>query len=113
MRSQIQHPNDIVGSLTLVYAASYKTEKGTMVACCDENCMGRIYREGKLRLAPETKFYGNAVMGLPEALILMDGADILNLVGRNIVGAAIARGIVHPDAVITIDGIPHVQVMRL
>jgi uncharacterized protein len=99
--------------LVLVYAASYKTEKGLMVACCDEDCMGREFKEGRLRLAPEQRFYGSAVMGLSEALILMDGAEILNLVGRRIVEAAIAKGLVHPDAVITIGGVPHVQVMRL
>ena len=75
--------------------------------------MGRVFREGRLRLVPETRFYGSAVMGLSEALVLMDGADILNLVGRRIVEAAIAKGLVHPDAVIKIAGVPHVQVMRL
>jgi uncharacterized protein len=99
--------------LVLVYAASYKTEKGLMVACCDEDCIGREFKQGRLRLAPEHRFYGSAVMGLSEALILMDGAEILNLVGRKIVEAAIAKGLVHPDAVITIGGVPHVQVMRL
>ena len=99
--------------MDLVYAASYKTEKGLMVACCDEDCMGRIFREGRLKLAPETTFYGSAVMGLSEALVMMNGAEILNLVGKKIVDAAIANGLVHPDAVIRIAGVPHVQVMKL
>ena len=84
-----------------------------MVACCDEDCMGREFKEGRLRLAPEHGFYGSAVMDVSAALILMDGAEILNLVGRRIVDAAIKKGMVHPDAVITIGGVPHVQVMRL
>ena len=84
-----------------------------MVACCDEDCIGRTFREGRLKLSPEKKFYGNAAIGLPEALLLMDGADILNLVGKRIVSVAIDKGLVHPDAVITVDGVPHVQVMRL
>lgn len=99
--------------MSLVYAASYKTEKGVMVACCDEDCIGRTFREGRLRLAPETKFYGSAVIGVAEAVALMIGADILNLVGRRIVDAAIANGLVHPDAVIRIAGVPHVQAMKL
>ena len=84
-----------------------------MVACCDDDCMGRIFRQGRLKLAPENKFYGSSVVGLREALLLLDGADILNLVGRRIVSAAIDKGLVHPDAVITIAGVPHVQVMKL
>jgi len=44
--------------LDLVYATSYKTEKGLLVACCDEECMGRIFREGRLKLAPESNSTG-------------------------------------------------------
>ncbi len=99
--------------MDLVYATSYKTEKGLLVACCDEDCMGQIFREGRLKLAPESKFYGSAVVGLTEAVVLMVGADMLNLVGRKVVDAAINNGLVHPDAVITIAGVPHVQVMKL
>ncbi len=52
-------------------------------------------------------------MGLPQALVIMDVADVLNLVGRRTVDAAIANGLVHPDAVRPIAGVPHVQVMKL
>ncbi|HVH14238.1 MAG TPA: DUF424 family protein [Candidatus Angelobacter sp.] len=99
--------------MDLVYATSYKTEKGSLVACCDEDCLGRTFREGRLKLAPESKFYGSAVIGLTEAVVLMVGADMLNLVGKRVVDAAINNGLVHPDAVITIAGVPHVQVMKL
>ncbi len=98
--------------MSLVYAHVYKTEKGMMVACCDEDCIGKTFREGRLKLDPSTKFYGSSVMVLTEALVLLDTADILNLVGKKVIGAAIDRGLVHPDAVITIAGVPHVQVMR-
>ncbi len=97
----------------LVYVKSYSTDKGTMVACCDEDLMGKTFREGKLKLSPESGFYGTSLLALGEALILMDRAEILNLVGRNIIDAAIDKGIVHPEAVILVAGIPHVQVMRL
>ncbi len=84
-----------------------------MVACCDEDLKGKTFREGKLRLSLETGFYGTSPLALAEALVLLDSADVLNLVGKNIIDAAIDRGIVHPEAVIFIAGIPHVQVMRL
>lgn len=83
-----------------------------MVAACDEECMGKTFREGRLKLSLETGFYGDALLALGEALVLLEGAEILNLVGANIVNGAIARGLVHPDAVIFIGGIPHVQVMK-
>ncbi len=91
----------------------YRTEKGTLVACCDKDVMGKTFREGRLRLSPEARFYGDSALALSEALALMETADLLNLVGSEIVGAAVDRGMVHPDAVISIGGVPHVQVMRL
>ena len=84
-----------------------------MVACCDEELMGKTFREGRLRLSLEAGFYGDTLCGLGEALVLIDKADILNLVGKTVVDAAIEKGIVHPEAVIVISGIPHVQVMRM
>ncbi len=99
--------------MSLVYLKSYNTDKGSLVACCDEDLMGKTFREGRLRLAPESGFYGDSLLALEEALVLLDKADILNLVGRNVIDAAIDRGIVHPEAVILIAGTPHVQVMRL
>jgi hypothetical protein len=36
-----------------------------------------------------------------------------NLVGKKIIKAAIKHGLIDPGAVIQIDGIPHVQIMKL
>ncbi len=96
-----------------VYLKSYRTDKGTMVACCDEDLMGKTFKDGKLRLSVESGFYGSSLLALGEALVLLDKADVLNLVGRNVIDAAIDRGIAHPEAVILVAGIPHVQVMLL
>ncbi len=96
-----------------VFLRTFATEKGTLVACCDEELMGKTFREGKLRLSLDAGFYGDTLFGLGEALILLDKADNLNLVGKNVIDAAIEKGIVHPEAVILISGVPHVQVMRM
>ena len=84
-----------------------------MVACCDKDLMGKTFREGRLKLSLDTKFYGDSLSGLAEALVVLETADTLNLVGQEIIGAAIEKGLVHPDAVISIGGVPHAQVMKL
>jgi len=96
-----------------VFLRTFATEKGTMVACCDEELIGKTFREGRLRLSLDAGFYGDTLFGLGEALVLIDKADILNLVGKTVIDAAIDKGIVHPEAVIVISGIPHAQVMRM
>ena len=96
-----------------VYLKTFTADKRTMVACCDEDLIGKTFREGRLRLSLEQGFYGDTVWAVGEALVLLDKADIMNLVGKTIIDAAIEKGIVHPAAVIVISGIPHVQVMRM
>ncbi len=66
-----------------------------------------------MKLSLETGFYGNSLSELAEALVVLETADIMNLVGSEIVYAAIAKGLVHPDAVISIGGVPHAQVMKI
>ena len=97
----------------LVYLKTYTTENGSMVACCDQGLIGKTFREGRLRLSPETGFFGNSLMPLAEAIVVLETAYILNLVGPEIVAAAVERGFVHPEAVISIGGVPHVQVMKM
>ncbi len=83
-----------------------------MVASCDEELIGKTFRQGRLKLSLEKGFYGDSLLGLGEALVVLESADILNLVGNNVIGAAIEKGLVHPDAIISIDGVPHVQAMK-
>jgi hypothetical protein len=97
----------------LVYLQRYTTEKGTLVACCDEKILGKTFREGKLKLTVEPKFFGKTVIALEEAVTILALAEMMNLVGHDIVSAAIDQGFVHPDAVIQIGGIPHVQVLKM
>ncbi|MCK5403055.1 DUF424 family protein, partial [Candidatus Bathyarchaeota archaeon] len=43
---------------------------------------------------------------------IMKMGTIINLVGKQIVNGALKQGLVHPNAVINIAGVPHVQIMR-
>lgn len=43
----------------------------------------------------------------------LEAANIGNLVGEVVVSAAVERGLVDPDAIIRIDGVPHAQILKL
>jgi hypothetical protein len=91
----------------------FKDAKYTLVAACDSELLGSIFREGKLKLEVKVDFYHGVSTSIPEALQAIDGADIANLVGEGIVQAAVQGGLVDPSAVVRIDGVPHVQIMRM
>lgn len=58
-------------------------------------------------------FYGGNPCSIREAIILLNNAEQANLVGDKIIKEAIRNKLIDPRAVIYIDGIPHVQIMKL
>ncbi len=96
-----------------VYVKLHERGGVLILAICDEDILGKSFREGQLRLDVNPEFYGGEKVTLEEALKLMDKANIINMVGRNIVEEAIRRGYVPVEGVITIAGVPHVQIVKL
>lgn len=84
-----------------------------MVAACDTDLIGEIFREGKLKLEVKADFYKGIRTTITQALREIDSADIANLVGGRIVGAAVQQRLVDPSAIVRIAGVPHVQVVRI
>jgi hypothetical protein len=96
-----------------VFLRVYKDTKYTLVAACDSRLLGQTFRQGKLKLEVKTDFYKGLPASVPDALQAIDGADIANLVGEEIVDAAVQKGFVDPSAIVHIGGVPHVQIVRM
>jgi hypothetical protein len=96
-----------------IYIKVYRDKKCVLVAACDSDLIGKTFRQGKLKLNVASKFYGGKLTTIEETLKLLDNADVANLVGPFVVDAAVKQGLVDPEAIISIAGIPHVQIMKL
>ncbi len=96
-----------------VYLKVFKDAKYTMVAVCDTGLIGETYRDGRLKLEIKTDFYKGVATTIQEAVRAISTADIANLVGNQIVDAAVSAGLVSPSAILRIAGIQHVQIVRL
>ncbi len=101
-----QHVNE-------VYLRVFKDAKHTLVAVCDWGLLGETFREGKLKLEVKVDFYKGVSTSVLDALRAIDAADIANLVGEEIVEAAVQKGFVDPSAIAHIGGVPHVQIIRM
>lgn len=86
---------------------------GVVVTICDAGLLGGIFREGKLKLEVDEKFYGGVLSPVEKAMNALDGADVANLVGETAIKAAVQEGLVDPEAVIYFGQVPHVQVVKL
>ena len=96
----------------LVYVRTVDFKGRRLVAVCDEDILGKTFREGRLKLEVSERFYKGMLTSMDEAVKLVSDADIANLAGRSIVDAVLRQGLADHKAVITISGIPHLQILR-
>ncbi|MBS7633350.1 DUF424 family protein [Candidatus Bathyarchaeota archaeon] len=90
-----------------------KTEKNVVLALCDVDVIGRTLCEGKIVFQVREEFYKGRKMDIDEALMMIENSTIVNMIGKNVVQKAIEKGYVHPDAVLSIEGVPHAQIVKL
>lgn len=95
------------------FVKAYKVENGFMVAACDEDVLGKTYNEGKMVIEVTEEFYGRDLKVIQELKKLLKEASIINLTGEKAVACGIEEGLIDPDTVIRIQGIPHAQMVRL
>jgi len=96
-----------------VYVNVFRQSGHVLVAACDAELLGKTLREGNTVFIIQEQFYGGSLVRVEEAIGMLRGATCANLVGPNIVTMAIKEGLVHPQSVITIAGVPHAQTVRL
>ena len=84
-----------------------------LLAVCDEELLGEILRDGKIVFNISEEFYKGTKIPVEEAIALMSESTIVNMVGPIIVKNAIEQGLVHPEAVLEICGVPHAQIVKM
>ena len=96
-----------------VYVKMRKWGGYTLLATCDANLLGKVLREGKIVFEIREEFYKGLKMSVEEAIDLVEQCSMVNMVGHMIVKRAVEKGLIHPEAVIKISGIPHAQIIKM
>uniref|UniRef100_A0A7J3ZM26 DUF424 family protein n=1 Tax=Fervidicoccus fontis TaxID=683846 RepID=A0A7J3ZM26_9CREN len=85
----------------------FETERGRVVALCDYEILGKEFKEQNAILKVSPEFYSGEVVDENEALEIMSTANMLNIVGKQAVELAIRSKLIHPAAVIYVEGVPY------
>lgn len=96
-----------------VYVKLRKWGKFTVLATCDTELLGRVLCEGKIVFEVKEGFYKGSKVSVEEAIKLVKQCTIVNMVGKRIVKRAIQEGVVHPEAILEISGVPHAQIVKI
>jgi len=90
-----------------------KIGNNVLLAMCDAEILGKTLRKGKIVFHVKEEFYKGAKVSVEEAMARIENSTIVNMIGKNVVQKAIEKGHVHPEAVLSIEGIPHAQIIKL
>lgn len=95
------------------YCKVYKVQGEVLVAACDEELRGKVFEDDNLVLNVKKDFYGHQLLDKEKITPTLKGATIANLVGEGIVTHAMELGLVDPNTIIKINGVPHIQIVRM
>ncbi|WP_048149772.1 DUF424 domain-containing protein [Palaeococcus ferrophilus] len=97
----------------MIYVKVYRVQGEVLVAACDEELLGKTFREGELKLEVKERFYGGEKVDEDALGPLLGEATIANLTGERCVKKAVELGYIDPERVLRIDGVPHAQLARM
>jgi len=76
------------------------------IACCDEELLNQVFKEGNLRFEISNQFFGGRLIHLEDAISILKEASCFNIVGDKIINKAIECNILSEEGVRFINGIP-------
>jgi hypothetical protein len=98
-----------------VYVKIHRFNGEVLVAVCDEDVLGVLISDPvrKTRLYIDPVFYKGDLVSIDRALEVLKTSTQANLVGSNIVDAAIRAGLVDPGAVLSVGNVKIAIYVRL
>lgn len=84
-----------------------------IVALCDEELIGKIFRENGLRLEVSERFYKGDLINVDGAKQLLTNFTNINIAGENSIKICKELKLVEEDSVKVIQGIPYAMVLAI
>lgn len=91
----------------------YDQQGEKLLAACDKDLLGETLEEGELHLKVKESFYGGNEMELEQLVEHFKSSTIANLVGEKTVNKAIDLGFGYEEDILMIEGVPHLQIVRM
>jgi len=89
-----------------VYLKIHQRSGIETVACCDEDLLSKVFKEGNLKIEITKQFFGGDLINIKKAVEILKEASYFNIVGEYIIGEVINNKILPKEGVRRINGIP-------
>lgn len=90
-----------------------KSGSEVLLAACDEKLLGKVVKEGELKLDIKKEFYHDIFVESQTFVNALKIATIANLIGSNVVSIAIKEGYVNKKNVMHIKKVPYAQFVKM
>lgn len=91
----------------------YKQGNDLLIGACDEKLLGKKFEDEKFQIDVSKEFYGGERISSEVLKKYLQDATIANLVGKETIKCAIDLGLIDPECIIKIKGVPHAQMVRM
>ena len=96
----------------MIYVKRSVNPNSEVVAFCDEDLIGKTFKEKNLKLEITERFYKGELMEDEDAVLLMKNSRSINIVGKHSIEITIKANIIKKGNVIKIKNIPHALVFE-
>lgn len=84
-----------------------------LLAACDKRLLGKVVRDGELKLDIKKDFYYEVYVESKTFVNALKMVNIANLVGEDVVSIAIKEGYVNKENVMYIKKVPYAQFVKM
>jgi hypothetical protein len=91
----------------------YEQGENLVIGACDEHLLGKKFIDGKFKIDVSKNFYEGQRINKDALVDYLKNATIANLVGEEAVNCAIKIGLINPNCILRIKGIPHAQLVKI
>jgi hypothetical protein len=91
----------------------YRQGSDVLIGACDAELIGKKFSEGKFQIDVSKEFYDGKQIDAEALKKYLENATIANLVGKETVNCAIEIGLIDPECILKIKGVPHAQMVRM
>ncbi|MGB2728452.1 MAG: DUF424 family protein [Halobacteriota archaeon] len=95
-----------------IYVKKYNFGADIMVAVCDTELIGKSFEGDGLLLKISESFYKGEEATEREVVDSLKHANIANLVGERAIKCALDNDFIEEANVISVDGVPHAQMVK-
>jgi len=97
----------------MITVRMYRRGSEVVVAAADKSLIGRCLKQEQLRLEVCSSFYEGEDADEEMLVNRLRMATIANLVGKETVAVAAKHRLINEECVMTIEGVPHVQMVKM